>query len=221
MWGVRAMCRSARGGGYGCYVMSSPLFYSEQVDRSAAIGCTSSTWAALPFLEVPQKELWIPCCWQGSSVWVSEPANGRLLGGQTATSEVVASYNGHSKQKRVWKSGGLPVVTFIWDLFNLPCILNHLTSPRWGGGGGPFLLSLPLHFIYHHNITFIWKELSPQLNRRTSTRTGHCMYVCALCVRAVYALRGNLTMSVCVKIIGNISPGLSSRGYGGWGSISD
>lgn len=30
-----------------------PLFYSEQLDRSAAIGCTSSTWAALPFLAVP------------------------------------------------------------------------------------------------------------------------------------------------------------------------
>lgn len=75
VWGVRAMCRSARGGGYGCYVMSSPLFYSEQVDRSAAIGCTSSTWAALPFLAVPNRamnSMWLAGCQSarlGASKW--------------------------------------------------------------------------------------------------------------------------------------------------------
>lgn len=54
-----------------------PLFYCEQLDRSAVIGCTSSTWAALPFLAVPNgaANSMLLAGWQ-SGRW--EPANGRL-----------------------------------------------------------------------------------------------------------------------------------------------
>lgn len=54
-----------------------PLFYSKQLDRSAVIGCTSSTWAALPFLAVPNgaANSMLLAGWQ-TGRW--EPANGRL-----------------------------------------------------------------------------------------------------------------------------------------------
>lgn len=54
-----------------------PLFYGEQLDRSAVIGCTSSTWAAFPFLAVPNgaANSMLLAGWQ-TGRW--EPANGRL-----------------------------------------------------------------------------------------------------------------------------------------------
>lgn len=54
-----------------------PLFYCKQLDRSAVIGCTSSTWAALPFLAVPNgaANSMLLAGWQ-TGRW--EPANGRL-----------------------------------------------------------------------------------------------------------------------------------------------
>lgn len=54
-----------------------PFFYCEQLDRSAVIGCTSSTWAALPFLAVPNgaANSMLLAGWQ-TGRW--EPANGRL-----------------------------------------------------------------------------------------------------------------------------------------------
>lgn len=69
---------------------STPLFYSKQLDRSAAIGCTSSTWAALPFLAVPNgaANSMLLAGWQ-TGRW--EPANGRLDEDQAPVNCTMAS----------------------------------------------------------------------------------------------------------------------------------
>lgn len=74
---VHEACRRVKVGGKQQTPSSTPLFYSEQLDRSAAIGCTSSTWAALPFLAVPKgaANSMLLAGWQTGR---REPANGRL-----------------------------------------------------------------------------------------------------------------------------------------------
>lgn len=96
-----------------------PLFYSKQLDRSAAIGCTSSTWAALPFLAVPNgaANSMLLAGWQ-TGRW--EPANGRLDKGQPPVNCTMVSPT---------KSGPRYQLSIDEPLMNSVLILITLTFP--------------------------------------------------------------------------------------------